>query len=120
MVSELVQFRLPDEELAKLDNLSGERGRNAYARDLVVAALSGKAGRPVRFVPVRGARAEGDALELLEAVKAAANGLTAREAAKKLAWAISRVCAAEVQLQDKRLIDYPNGQGIMQSAVSHD
>jgi hypothetical protein len=113
--SDVVQFRLKPELVEKLDGLAGERGRNVFARDIVEAFLKGSPLRPVRILPKKGAEASGDAKVLLELVKSSEAGLTAREAAKKLDWAVARTSAAEHQLQDLRMIDYPDGQGVMRA-----
>lgn len=113
MATDVVQFRMKQDLTEKLDSLAGERGRNIFAREIVEAFLKGSPLRPVRIMPKKGAQASGDAEALLEAVKASAVGMTAKEAAKALGWNVARTVAAEGQLQEMRLIDYPDGQGIM-------
>jgi Arc/MetJ-type ribon-helix-helix transcriptional regulator len=111
-----VSLKLPAELVAKIDETSGEGNRSAFIRAAVERGLkSGVVAKRPRRIAGGEYELSGDLKIVFEAVKAAKHGLTAREAGKLLDWPTARVASAEHQLQDLRMIDYPDGQGVMRA-----
>lgn len=109
----LVSLRLPTGLVLDIDGRSGLRGRSAFIREALEAAVSSVQAVSVAGVAKRVDRQKTESEILLDAIRV--RPMTARQAAAELGWTELLAQKVSDKLGAAGLIHFPRGMGVMEA-----